>query len=62
MSIIKYKTEDGEWQYVNIQNIQPLIPVQETGTSVLDVMSQDAVTKELDELKAKLSWKTLSDE
>lgn len=47
MAILKYKTKDGQWKSIVNYTIAPLTPVQVTGTSTSDVMSQDAVTKQL---------------
>lgn len=47
MATIKYKKEDGTYESITNYNIQPITPVQEIGNSVVDVMSQKAVTQEL---------------
>lgn len=47
MAVIKYK--DGNGNYIALTNytVQPITPVQSTGTSTTEVMSQNAVTTEL---------------
>lgn len=51
MAVLKYKTQDGG--YATLSNIivseggSGVIPVQVTGDSLTDVMSQSAVTREL---------------
>lgn len=49
MAVLKYKGPDG--QYVTLTNytVQPLTPVQTTGTSATDIMSQAATTSALNE-------------
>ena len=49
MAVLKYKGPDG--QYVTLTNytVQPLTPVQTTGTSATDIMSQAATTNALNE-------------
>lgn len=44
MANIKYRKSDGTYETIINYNVQPLVPVQETGDSVIDVMSQKAVT------------------
>ena len=44
MANIKYRKSDGTYETITNYNVQPLVPVQETGDSVIDVMSQKAVT------------------
>lgn len=48
MAVLKYK--NGEGQFVTLTNytVQPITPVQTTGASMSDVMSQKAVTDELE--------------
>ena len=49
MAVLKYKGPDG--QYVTLTNytVQPLTPVQTTGASATDIMSQAATTSALNE-------------
>ena len=53
MANIKYRKSDGTYETITNYNVQPLVPVQETGDSVIDVMSQKAVTDALNNLSAK---------
>ena len=48
MAVLKFKNQEGEWVTLNNYTVNPIEPVQTTGSSTKDVMSQDAVTKELD--------------
>lgn len=56
MPNIKFKNKNGDYQAISNYNVQPLIPLQDTGESVIDVMSQNAVTQELNK-KANTSHK-----
>jgi hypothetical protein len=47
MSVLKYKNAAGEWKAITNYTVQPITPVQTTGSSTIDVMSQNAVTTEL---------------
>lgn len=47
MATIKYRTSSGEYQTLTNYSVQPITPVQTTGTSATDIMSQNAVTTEL---------------
>ena len=55
MANIKYRKSDGTYGVITNYNVQPLIPVQETGESVIDVMSQKAVTNELKVLEKQIT-------
>lgn len=48
MAVLKFKNQEGEWVTLTNYTVNPIEPVQTTGSSTKDVMSQDAVTKELD--------------
>ena len=48
MAVLKFKNHNGEWVTLNNYAVSPIETVQTTGSSTKDVMSQDAVTKELD--------------
>jgi predicted nucleic acid-binding Zn-ribbon protein len=54
MANIKYRKSDGTYGVITNYNVQPLVPVQETGESVIDVMSQKAVTDALQVLEDKI--------
>lgn len=47
MAILKYKDSNGNYQALANYTVQPITPVQETGTSTTDIMSQNAVTNAL---------------
>ncbi len=47
MAVLKYKNGAGEFVTLTNYTVQPLVPVNTTGTSISDVMSQKAVTDEL---------------
>lgn len=47
MATIKYRTSSGEYRTLTNYSVQPITPVQTTGTSATDIMSQNAVTTEL---------------
>lgn len=47
MAVLKYKTQNGQYASLVNYNVQPITPVQTTGTSATDIMSQNAVTTEL---------------
>lgn len=51
MAILKYQKEDGTIGYINQYNVIPTPVVQEKGQSTVDVMSQKAVTDELNFLQ-----------
>lgn len=51
MAILKYQKADGTIGFINQYNVIPTPVVQEKGQSTVDVMSQKAVTDELDFLK-----------
>ena len=53
MAVVKYK-KDGEWVAISNYTVQPIVPVQTTGESTTEIMSQKAVTDELN-LKANKS-------
>ena len=53
MAVVKYK-KDGEWVAISNYTVQPIVPVQTTGNSTTEIMSQKAVTDELN-LKANKS-------
>ena len=54
MANIKYRKSDGTYGVITNYNVQSLVPVQETGESVIDVMSQKAVTDALQVLEDKI--------
>jgi len=58
MAVLKYK--NGEGQFVTLTNytVQPIVPVQTTGTSLTDVMSQKAVS---DEVNSKVNESDLNE-
>lgn len=47
MSVIKYKNAQGKWVALSNYTVQPIEPVQGTGSSTTAIMSQNAVTTEL---------------
>ncbi len=47
MAVLKYKNAQGEYVALVNYSVSPLTPVPTTGTSTTDVMSQNAVTTEL---------------
>jgi len=47
MAVLKYKDENGQFVTLTNYSVQPITPVQTTGTSLSDIMSQKAVTDEL---------------
>ena len=47
MAVLKYKKQDGTYSTLTNIAVKGVEPVQTTGTSVTDVMSQNAVTVEL---------------
>ena len=53
MANIKYRKSDGTYETITNYNVQPLVPVQETGDSVIDVMSQKAVTDVINNIKVE---------
>ena len=61
MAVLKYKNEQGEFVTLTNYTVQPIIPVQTTGDSLSDVMSQKAVSDGLekkvdnDELDGKIA-------
>lgn len=48
MAVLKYKNGSGEFVTLTNYSVQPITPVQTTGGSMSDIMSQKAVTDELD--------------
>lgn len=54
MAILKYKDKDGNFVALSNYTVQPITPVQSTGSSATDIMSQNAVTTALN-LKANSS-------
>lgn len=57
MAILKYKGSDGQFIAVNSYKINNVIVSQETGESTADVMSQKAVTDEINALQSTISDK-----
>lgn len=49
MAILKYKNSAGEYVAISNYTVQPIVPVQTTGSSTTDIMSQNAVTTALSE-------------
>ena len=47
MAVLKYKNENGQFVTLTNYTVQPITPVQTTGTSLSDIMSQKAVSDEL---------------
>ena len=47
MAVLKFKNQDGEWVALTNYSVSPIEPVQTTGSSTTAVMSQNAVTVEL---------------
>ena len=47
MAVIKFKNALGQWEAITNYAVRPITPVQSTGTSTSDVMSQNAVTQAL---------------
>lgn len=47
MAVLKYKDENGQFVTLTNYTVQPIVPVQTTGTSMSDIMSQKAVSDEL---------------
>ena len=47
MAVIKFKNALGQWEAITNYAVSPITPVQSTGTSTSDVMSQNAVTQAL---------------
>ena len=47
MAVLKYKNGQGEFVTLTNYTVQPITPVQTTGNSLSDIMSQDAVTRGL---------------
>lgn len=47
MAILKYKDANGNFVALSNYTVQPITPVQETGSSTTDIMSQNAVTTAL---------------
>lgn len=47
MAVLKFKNQDGEWVALTNYAVSPIEPVQTTGSSTTAVMSQNAVTVEL---------------
>jgi len=58
MAVLKYKNEQGQFVTLTNYTIQPIVPVQTTGSSMTDIMSQKAVT---DGLAAKVDNSELND-
>ena len=48
MAVLKYKNGDGQFVTLTNYSVQPITPVQTTGDSLSDIMSQKAVTDELE--------------
>jgi hypothetical protein len=59
MAILKYKNEDGNYVPLNNYLVQPITPVQSTGSSATDMMSQAAVTDALNTKVDKVTGKSL---
>lgn len=57
MAILKYKNNDGSWISVNSYKVNNVIVSQETGQSTTDVMSQKAVTDEIDNINITIEDK-----
>lgn len=53
MATLKYRTSSGEYKTLTNYSVQPITPVQVTGTSATDIMSQNAVTNELNKKATK---------
>lgn len=47
MAVIKFKNALGQWEAITNYAVSPITPVQSTGSSTSDVMSQNAVTQAL---------------
>ena len=47
MAVIKYKDANGNYVALTNYTVQPITPVQSTGSSTTEIMSQKAVTTEL---------------
>ena len=47
MAVIKFKNALGQWEAITNYAVSPITPVQTTGSSTSDVMSQNAVTQAL---------------
>ncbi len=47
MAVLKYKDENGQFVTLTNYSVQPIVPVQTTGDSMSDIMSQKAVSDEL---------------
>jgi hypothetical protein len=59
MAILKYKNSDGNYVPLNNYLVQPVTPVQTTGSSATDMMSQAATTDALNTKVDKVSGKSL---
>ena len=67
MAVLKYKNENGQFVTLTNYAVQPITPVQTTGTSTTDIMSQRAVSDEVnkkvnnDDLNGKIANAISSD-
>lgn len=57
MAILKYKNNDGGWISVNSYKVNNVIVSQEIGQSTTDVMSQKAVTDEINNINITIEDK-----
>ena len=60
MAVLKYKKKDGSYATLTNISVKPIDPVQTTGNSVTDIMSQNAVTVELANKLAVSDFNTYS--
>lgn len=58
MAVLKYKNASGEFVAISNYSVQPITPVQTTGSSTTDVMSQNAVTTALGTKQNTIAFNT----
>lgn len=59
MAVLKYKNASGEYVAIANYTVQPIVPLQGKGQSTTEVMSQKAVTDELNDRPTKDEAKTI---
>lgn len=58
MAVLKYKNASGDFVAISNYNVQPITPVQTTGSSTTDIMSQNAVTTALGTKQNTIAFNT----
>jgi hypothetical protein len=54
MATLKYKNQNGEYVTLPNYTVKPITPVQTTGESTTDVMSQKAVTDAINNINVEI--------